>query len=63
MEAVRGLVWIFSGIAQYMKIIYVNCGVKNYMKEDHRNYIRNFCSCKKKAYLKKKFRLVPDSYS
>ena len=24
-----------------MKIIYVNCGVKNYMKEDHRSYIRN----------------------
>ena len=22
-----------------MKIIYVNCGVKNYMNEDHRSYI------------------------
>ena len=22
-----------------MKIIYENCGVKNYIKEDHRNYI------------------------
>ena len=32
-----------------MKIIYVNCGVKNYVKEDHRRYIRNFCSCEKKA--------------
>ena len=21
-----------------MKIIYVNCGVKNYMNEDHRSY-------------------------
>ena len=28
-----------------MKIIYVNCGVKNYMKVDHRSYRRNFCSC------------------
>ena len=27
-----------------MNIIYVNCGVKNYMKEDHRSYIRNFFS-------------------
>ena len=32
-----------------MKIIYVNCGVKNYLKEDHRSYIRNLCSCEKKA--------------
>ena len=29
---------------EYMNIIYVNCGVKNYMKEDHRSYIRNFFS-------------------
>ena len=28
-----------------MKIIYVNCGVKNLMKDDHRSYIRNLCSC------------------
>ena len=28
-----------------MKIIYVNCWVKNYMKVDHRSYRRNFCSC------------------
>ena len=41
---------------EYMKIIFVNCGVKNYMKEDHRSYIRNFCSCEKKAW--KKSRLV-----
>ena len=27
-----------------MKIIYVNCGVKNFMKVDHRSYRRNFCS-------------------
>ena len=27
------------------------------MKDDHGNYIRNFCSCEKKAR-KKKFRLV-----
>ena len=25
-----------------MKIKYVNCGVKNYMKDDHRSYRRNF---------------------
>ena len=32
-----------------MKIIYANCGVKNYMKEDHRSYNRrNFCSRAKK---------------
>ena len=35
-----------------MKIINENCGVKNYMKEDHRSYRRNFCSCEKKAYKK-----------
>ena len=33
---------------EYMKTIYVNCGVKNYLREDHRSYIRNFCSCGKK---------------
>ena len=32
-----------------MKIIYVNCGVKNYLKEDHRSYIHNLCSCEKKV--------------
>ena len=42
-----------------MKIIYVNCGVKNYLKEDHRSYIRLFYSCEKKGW--KKFRLVRDS--
>ena len=26
-----------------MKIIYVNCGVKNYLKEGHRICIRNLC--------------------
>ena len=35
-------------------MIYENCGVKNYMKEDHRSYKRNFCSCEKKALKKKK---------
>ena len=25
-----------------MKIVYVNCGVKNYLKEDHRSYIQLF---------------------
>ena len=30
----------------------VNCGVKNYVKEDHRSCRRNFCSCEKKAWKK-----------
>ena len=38
---------------------YVNCGVKNYLKEDHRSYIHNLCSWEKKAW--KKFRLVWNS--
>ena len=33
-----------------MKIMYENCAVKNYMKEDHRSYRCNFCSCEKKAW-------------
>ena len=37
-----------------MKIIYVNCGVKNYMKVDHRSYRRNFCSCENNNNNKKK---------
>ena len=28
----------------------MNCGVKNYMKEDHHSYIYNFCSGEKKAF-------------
>ena len=28
--------------------LYMNYGVKNYMKDDHRSYRRNFCSCEKK---------------
>ena len=28
-----------------MKIIYVNCGVKNEMKDDHRSYIRCLYNC------------------
>ena len=43
-KPVKGGWWSY----EYMKIIYVNCGVKNYMKEDHRRYVRNFCSCKTK---------------
>ena len=35
---------------EYMKIIHVNCGVKNYMKVDHRSYRRNFRSCEKEAW-------------
>jgi len=43
---------------EYMKIIYMNCGVKNYLTEDHRIYIRNLWSCES---LQKKIRLVRDS--
>ena len=35
---------------EYVKIIYVNCGVKNYMKVDHCSHRCNFCSCKKKGF-------------
>ena len=44
--------WIYE-------IINETYGVKNYMKEHHRSYRCNFCSCEKKAW--KKFRLVQDS--
>ena len=37
---------------EYMKIIYENCGVKNFMKEDQRSYRHNFCSCTKKTWKK-----------
>ena len=30
----------------------VNCGVNNYMKDDHRSYRHNFSSCEKKAWKK-----------
>ena len=33
-----------------MNVIYVNCGVKNYVRENHRSYLRNFCCCEKKAW-------------
>ena len=39
---------------EYMKIIYVNCRDKNYVKVDHRSYRRNLCSCEKKAWKNKK---------
>ena len=35
-----------------MKIIYVNCGVTNYLNEDHRSYFRNLCSCEKDSLKK-----------
>ena len=36
-----------------MKIIYENCGVKNYMKEDHRSYMKIlYESCGVKNYMK-----------
>ena len=44
-----------------MKIIYENCGVKNYMKKDHRSYRRNFCSCGKGS-LKKKIPYRPEFF-
>ena len=44
------IVWSY----EYMKIIYVNCRVKNYMKVDHRSYRRNLCSYEKKAWKKKR---------
>ena len=37
-------------LSKYMKIIYGNCGVKNYMEEDHRSCRRNFCSWEMKAF-------------
>ena len=37
-------------LSKYMKIIYGNCGVKNYMEEDHRSCRRNFCRWEKKAF-------------
>ena len=36
-----------------MKIIYVNCGVKNYLKEGHRSCIRNLFMQLRKESLKK----------
>ena len=41
---------------EYMKIIYVNCGVKNLMKDDHRSYIRNLCSCENDFFFRLSFR-------
>ena len=41
-----------------MKIIYVNCGVKNYLKEGHRSCIRNLCMQLRKESLKKKIQAV-----
>jgi len=43
-KPVKGWWWSY----EYMKIIYMNYGVKNYMKDDHRSYRRNFCSFEKK---------------
>ena len=37
-------------LSKYMKIMYENCGVKNYMKEDHRSCGRNFCVGKRKPF-------------
>ena len=37
-----------SGNYEYMKIMYVNCGVKNYLKEDHRSYLRKYAVAKRK---------------
>ena len=45
---------------EYMKIIYVNCGVKNYMNEDHRSHIYTQLLQLRKESLKN-FSLVRDS--
>ena len=62
----RYMISIVSGLirekileVRNMKIIYVNCRVKNYMKVDHCSYRHNFCSCERKP--EKRFRLVRDS--
>ena len=35
-----------------MKIIYVNCGVKNCMKDDHRSYRRHFLQLRNESLKK-----------
>ena len=46
----HNMIAVTSGVnALDMKIVYENFGVKNYIKEDHRSYRRNFCSCGKRA--------------
>ena len=35
-------IFIEVTVHEYMKIIYVNCGLKNYMKVDHCSYRRNY---------------------
>ena len=37
--------WVYEN---HIYKLYMNYGVKNYMKDDHRSYRRNFCSCEKK---------------
>ena len=55
----RSLNWVLINpwkdddeVMNIWKSVYVNCGVKNYMNEDFRSYIRNFCSCEKEAWKK-----------
>ena len=43
-------------VTNIWKSLYKNCRVHNNVKEDHRSYRCNFCSCGKKAW--KQFRLV-----
>ena len=42
-------------VHEYIKIIYVNCGLKNYMKVDHFSYRRNYtCAVVKRKPKRKK---------
>ena len=55
-------IFIEVTVHEYMKIIYVNWGLKNYMKVDHCSYRRNYtCAVVKESLKEKKFRLVRDS--
>ena len=43
-------------VHEYIKIIYVNCGLKNYMKVDHCSYRCNYtCAVVKRRPKRKKF--------
>ena len=42
--------FIIVSESEYMKFIYVNCGIKITWKKDHRSYIHNAGSCKNRGY-------------
>ena len=49
-------IFIEVTVHEYMKIIYVNCGLKNYMKVDHCSYRCNYtCAVVKRKPKRKKF--------